>query len=565
MAKKGSSIFGMKINNTRVVPVTLKIALIFTLFILFSNLFTNYINLSFNRMELISLAKEILAKDLKEIHEFANTQYDIYLMNGEYESSIEAIEEKAENQFNYDKSIAFGMKENGSFIFEAFDGDKMGGLTDEKQIEKITGDETGLSRQFPVIEYNGEDYLCVVSYNTKWDCYVVRGEELTEFYSPTRAIFFKLSFIILGITVLLAIAGTLVLRYMLRFVNKFTRAIMDMINNSEMTLIDLDGATNDDVTFLGASFNSLSATIDNLITIFRKFATRDVAERAYKEKNIQLEGHTRELTILFSDIKGFTFITETLGPDIIKLLNMHYDKAIGAIFEEEGIIGSIIGDAILAVFGTKNSLANKSMASVRAAYKLQRVASWVRTEMNRIKEKIIEKQGSLSEAQEKVHKAVLLQIGVGIDGGDVFYGNIGSRERMTNTVIGDNVNSSSRLEGLTRVYKTPVICSQYIKDDIENNVADHGIHFLEIDTVQVKGKTIGKVVYWPILKENLDEEMLQNINDFSKGLELYYDGKWPQARTFFNKCTLPLAEVFRERTSGICPADWKGIWTMKTK
>jgi len=72
---------------------------------------------------------------------------------------------------------------------------------------------------------------------------------------------------------------------------------------------------------------------------------------------------------------------------------------------------------------------------------------------------------------------------------------------MTNTVIGDNVNSASRLEGLTRIYKVPVICSDFVKEDIEKNVTNHGIRFIEIDQVQVKGKTVGKRVYWPLWKK----------------------------------------------------------------
>ena len=75
----------------------------------------------------------------------------------------------------------------------------------------------------------------------------------------------------------------------------------------------------------------------------------------------------------------------------------------------------------------------------------------------------IEQTRNLTEAEERVFKAVLLDVGVGIDGGTVFYGNIGSDEHMTNTVIGDNVNSASRLEGLTRVYHLPVIVSDFIR------------------------------------------------------------------------------------------------------
>ena len=132
------------------------------------------------------------------------------------------------------------------------------------------------------------------------------------------------------------------------------------------------------------------------------------------------------------------------------------------------MIGSIIGDALLAVYGVlEDSGKNKSYQAVMAAYKLHEVTELLGMRMSNIRDEIIRQQGKLSAGEEKIYKAVLLEIGVGIDGGEVFYGTLGSYVRMTNTVIGDNVNAASRMEGLTRVYKVPVICSEYVKSDIE--------------------------------------------------------------------------------------------------
>lgn len=258
-------------------------------------------------------------------------------------------------------------------------------------------------------------------------------------------------------------------------------------------------------------------------------------------------------------------ITETLGTDIIRLINIHYDKAIREIIDQNGVIGSIIGDALLAVFGTIEVHKNKSYDAVMAAYKIQEVAASLRLEMRKRKEELQRRKKRLSAAEMRVYKAVLLEVGVGIDGGQVFYGNIGSYERMTNTVIGDTVNSASRLEGLTRVYKVPVIISEYIKKEIEAKVPDHNLQFVELDKVQVKGKTIGKKVYWPIPLVQVDEKLQAELELFHQALQLYYEGNWRKAGGMFKELKLGVAEVFVERTSSRKPRDWKGMWEMKTK
>lgn len=558
---------GPKVNGVRVVPLMAKIILIFTIFLLISNFFSNYVNLMLNRGEQIRLLNQLLVKDVTDLHIYGGNQRDVFDFTGDEESAISNIENSAATRFELENSLAVGVREDGSTLFNSGGPDLLEEeFPDDDALSRMR-DRLAEDRNEGTVEFtlDDEQYLGVYIWHNEWDAFFLRAEQQNEFYADSRRIFYEVAAIILLITVICVGVGIFVLRYILRFVPAITGAIMRMQDEQRIDLLDMQGAPNDDVTYLGIAFNSLASTIDNLMNIFKKFVARDVAQKAYREREIRLEGQKRELTVLFTDIRSFTFMTETLGTDIIKLLNLHYDQAIRYIHGYNGDIGAIIGDALLAVFGTiADEKENKSYQAIRSAYKVQDVAASLRKKMNERREEILRTRGALTEAEEQVYKAVLLQVGVGVDGGEVFYGNIGSEERMVNTVIGDNVNSSSRLEGLTRFYNTPIIVSDYVKDEVEREHADY--FFLEIDTVQVKGKTKGKQIYWPIERASINERLEKDLNAFSEGLQLYYEGDWPKAYEAFRECSLPLAEVFTERTKdNTAPSDWDGIWTMKEK
>ncbi len=566
MGDQISRLLGRKIAGTRVVPLILKIVMIFVVFLLVSNFTTNYINLMLNRGEQIRLLNQLLVKDLRELHVFANNQYEIFNFNQDLNVAVTNIENAAIRNHRGDRSVSFGVAASGELFFYAAEMERVQRFDDEAALQHILdAHNDGVEEGTINFTHRGNDYFGVYKYNSSWDVYQVRGEELTEFYADSVRIFRDVALIILGITLIIAVVGVLLLRFILRFVRVITDSIMKMQADQTLNLLNMDGAPNDDVTYLGVAFNSLANTIDNLMNIFKKFVARDVAAKAYKEREIRLEGTRRELTILFTDIKSFTFMTETLGTDIIKLLNLHYDQAIRHIHEHDGDIGSIIGDALLAVFGTvEDDPENKSLQALRASYLITEVAASLRSEMSRRREVIMKQRGGLTEAEERVYKAVLLEVGVGLDGGQVFYGNIGSYERMVNTVIGDNVNSSARLEGLTRFYRVPIIVSEYVKDEVMSVNSDY--RFVELDRVQVKGKTIGKKIYWPVPMDQIDEPMEHDIETFVQALHHYYQGEWREAEELFKASELIPSQVFLERITGEnAPEDWNGIWTMKEK
>lgn len=561
-----TKLFGQKINNLRITPLSTKIILVFTAIILVSNFSSNYINLIFNRVEQTHLLRELLIKDLKEMYTFAGNQYQIYSFNNDLQASLQAIDKKAENEFQNKKSVFLAVQVDGKLLVEASHLSKHGSFEDNNTLEFLKQNLTEGNKEGSLyFNYDGSRYFGIYKYNSNWQAFLIRAEELREFHQRTNIIFLTVSIIIILLTLISAAIGVWILRHLMRYIKVITNSIIQMTQKQVLETIPLKDASLDDITFLGMTFNSLAATINNLLFIFRKFVNKDIALKAYQEKRVRLEGHQRELTMLFSDIKGFTMITETLGTDIIRLLNLHYDSAIREIIAKNGVIGSIIGDALLAVFGAMEEIQNKSYDALMAAFKVQEVAQGLRDEMEARKVALQKQKKRLSAVERRVYKAVLLEVGVGIDGGHVFYGNIGSYERMTNTVIGDTVNSASRLEGLTRVYKVPIIISQYVKDEIEKEVPEHEFMFVELDTVQVKGKTIGKKVYWPIVKSNITKKMEKELQTFQEALPLYYEGNWKKALPLMKGISSGFADVFVERMSGRKPKDWKGIWAMTIK
>lgn len=569
-----------KVGNTSIIPISLKLLVIFVSLLLLSNFATNFVNSFLSRAQIIKLNNTIMVSQLKDIYTAAGNQFQIFAFTGNRDDSVDAISSTARRGFELSNSLAVAFDKNGKILFcvsatplpevQKEKSEKGAPALNERSTDFSDAEalalmnqnlENGISDSAILFVSDLGQYYGVYKYQEEWGCYFLRAELLADTMRTNNTLFAIISLVIVFIVGGFLLAGVFMFRRILQNVRRITTDLYEMQANQKLSAIDLTDSPNDDVTYLAASFNSLSSTINNLLGIFQKFASRDVVAKAYNEHQIRLEGKQRDLVMLFSDIRSFTYRTETLGNDIIDLLNVHYDKVIKKVHENSGVIGSIIGDAILAIYGTQNS-ENKSLDALTAAWQITRVTAELRARMIE-RRKEIEKERALSEAEERIYQAVLIDIGVGIDGGNVFYGNIGSDEHMTNTVIGDNVNSASRLEGLTRIYHLPVIVSDYIKDEIER-AGITKYRFFEIDTVQVKGKTEGKKIYFP-----MDTDMSDMSGEFAvyeRALKAYYDGDWDEARAQFKKCEIEAAEVFLERIgTGEAPKNWSGIWTMQTK
>ncbi|NEQ36742.1 MAG: GAF domain-containing protein [Okeania sp. SIO3I5] len=286
-------------------------------------------------------------------------------------------------------------------------------------------------------------------------------------------------------------------------------------------------------------------------TMYR-YMTPEVAEQVMAlGEDALLEGERKEVTILFSDIRGYTTITENLeASEVVKLLNQYFETMVEAVFNHEGTLDKFIGDALMAVFGAPLSLENHALMAVKTALDMRR----------RLRE------FNLSRPDETQFK-----IGIGISSGEVVSGNIGSQKRMDYTVIGDGVNLSSRLEAITKQYGCDIILSEFTYQLCRDHILVR-----ELDKVRVKGKQKAVSIYELISANSqpLDKETEEFVELYIKAREAYMKKKFSQAISYFEQAQKikpkdGAVAIHIERSLNYIktppPNDWDGIHTMTTK
>ena len=205
---------------------------------------------------------------------------------------------------------------------------------------------------------------------------------------------------------------------------------------------------------------------EKIQTAMSKYISKDVMQNVVQNiDSIKLGGKRAEVTVLFADIRGFTSISEQLSPvEVTKILNEYFSELVPIIEEHKGILNKFMGDAILAIFGEPIKNENHPVDAVKCAYKMLK------------KVKLLQEKW-LNEGKPKI------EIGIGIATGEAFVGNIGSEERLEYTVIGDTVNTASRIENYNKVYRTNFLISEetYLK-------VQKYVDVIKIREVSIRGK-----------------------------------------------------------------------------
>jgi adenylate cyclase len=286
--------------------------------------------------------------------------------------------------------------------------------------------------------------------------------------------------------------------------------------------------------------------------LFGQYVPPELVDKMAEDpQKYSMEGKSDELTVLFSDIVGFTSISEALeAKDLAAFINEYLTTMSLVIRNHRGTLDKYIGDAIMAFWGAPVADAEHARQGVLAALAMQ-------SDLLRINEHIRAKGWPE------------IKIGIGLNSGVMRVGDMGSKVRRAYTVMGDPVNLGSRLEGLTREYGVGILVGESTKNKVRDVV------FREVDKVKVKGKDEPVAIFEPLgLEGDLDRQVLEEVKLWHQGLKQYRGQQWEQAElTMLNLTRMnPGSRLYAEFSERIARmrvtppgAGWDGVTAFKTK
>ncbi len=281
---------------------------------------------------------------------------------------------------------------------------------------------------------------------------------------------------------------------------------------------------------------------------FSRYVAPEVVARIAAQERDILAGEEREITILFSDIRGFTAISEALRPpQLVRLLNSYFTPMTAIVRENKGTLDKFIGDALMAFWNAPLDVPDHPALALESAMSMQEMLA------------------NLNDALQEQCGA-RIGIGVGLHTGQAYVGNMGSEELLDYTAIGDAVNLTSRLEGLCPMYKVGITVSA---DTVER--CGDRFAFQLVDVLRVKGKKTAVEVFTPMRPQEAaarDEE----LRVYAAAREHYAAGDFARAAAAFaelrQSCAAGLYTVYEERCRTLAanpPPDWNGVWSLVSK
>ena len=523
------------------------------------------------RAGITRVAIEALGFKAQELQKYADNQWDLLVSNNlaeqpEYLRVTKlAIESYSGSLIRSATELIFGVDREGALVMNSGAID----LTDPGEIAVLKQRASDAQEGWQEITVDGELRVGQAFYYGPFDWYVLVTDTSANFYREVDEINVRTYYILggatlLAIVMLLVFAGVLTgpLSRMVTLMNEVTQTndlsqrvdveykdeIGAMARTFNVMLSELEGAYDQ---IKGFAFTAVVAERNErkIRNIFQKYVPKDVIDSIFSNPESALTGENRVLAILFSDIRGFTTISESFTPEeLVKSLNKYFGAMVDIIDAHKGITDKYIGDAIMAFFGAPVKHDNDPLEAVRAALEMQ-----------------IALRG-FNEAHIAEGKPAF-KTGIGVNYGVVTVGNIGSEKKMDYTIIGDAVNLGSRLEGLTKEYRQDVIFSESVFRKVKTDLPCR-----LIDKVQVKGKTSGVSIYTAELKLAPRQQKAWGFHH--AGMKRYLTQEFGEAVKYYMAAQklLPddyLASLYIERCKEYIksppPPDWNGVAIMTKK
>lgn len=518
------------------------------------------------------IAKEFLGYKLNDIYKFATRQYGMIQSMGPngmtlLDSTKISVAEYSKTVINSKTGGFVALSVTNGIDFMSLDPDAFN-TNEVVALKAAIGEKASGWLDFNA---NGKQYVGVFILFSDWNDYFTIIDESDTFYSTVNEIL-RYLVIILGASI--AVATVILLVYIARItapINEFVTTIQEITADMNLTKRVKIHYT-DEIGVLGHYFNNMISELEAAYNQIKNYAYQTVLAKKKEERvrfifqkyvpqeivnqvlNLSTEsmliGNRQKVSILFSDIRSFTTISEGMQPEELVLsLNAYFNEMVSIIFDNHGVVDKFEGDAIMADFGTPVTHENDAENAVLTAIMMHEAL----VNFNKIQ-----------NAKGKVN----FRIGVGINTGDAIVGNIGSEQKIEFTVIGDTVNLASRLEGMTKQYFSPTVISQFTKESIP----DGRFFYRELDNVRVKGKKEPVKIFTPMRYED-GMNKKEFYDEYHKSLYLYYAGDFKTSLEAFRELQRKepedqLCGLYIERCEYLIqnpPDNWEGVETFTTK
>ncbi|MDR1240216.1 MAG: adenylate/guanylate cyclase domain-containing protein [Treponema sp.] len=426
------------------------------------------------------------------------------------------------------------------------------------------------------ITAGGERRAASVFYFTPFRWFIVLSEKSSVFYRDANRIALQ-TVITLGLSIAVSvILLILVTRRLTSPLDRIVTAMNRIIDEADLSS-RVEVEYQDETGRLAHTFNLMIGELDRayrqiksyafdaalkgkeeqrIRQIFQKYVPADIINRFIANPAAMYKGENRTLAILFSDIRGFTAISEGMKDpaDLVDSLNRYFSGQVDIIYRRNGIVDKYIGDAIMAFWGAPARHEDDGRQSVLSGLDM------------------IDALAAFNKNQKRLGKPEF-HIGVGINYGEVTVGNIGSERKMDYTVIGDNVNLASRMEGLTKTYHAELLITESLYGELQKTPAgESALFFRLLDTVAVKGKSQGVKIYTVKRGLSAAEEKAWPVHN--AGMALYYRRAFREAAMKFKEvCAFLPGDFNGENLFRRCavyasnppPEDWDGVEVMHSK